>query len=425
MTASARLNASPLDVVRDLVCALEAEETRSNSGITLAAYESNMSRLCSSFLNGSLSGRYHLGVFGRREIDDREVTLSEGLMRLSLPAVSSLEEKALHACTILFGSTASDLRPLSGMHAMQCVVGSLTEPGDSIWSVDPRHGGHAATASLIARIGRVPQFLPWSDGTPAIEQVASKRRQSRPALVLIDLGATLFPLPLGDLRAALGPEIRIAYDASHVMGLIAGGAFPNPLRAGADVLFGNTHKSFPGPQKGMIHYADEGLANYSRERIGSAFVSSQHTGSTIGLYLTLIEMLHFGKAYAEAMIRNALDLSSALDTTGFPILRRCGVATASSTFWVIPPKGGNNDLCRRLMACGIFTNARNFEGRALIRIGTQYVTRQGMKSEAMKEIAHLCREAADPSTDKNLLRCEVGRFVKDYPRVEYSFDDSL
>ena len=38
----------------------------------------------------------------------------------------------------------------------------------------------------------------------------------------------------------------------HVLGLIAGGEFQDPLREGADVMTGSSHKTFPGPQGGFV-----------------------------------------------------------------------------------------------------------------------------------------------------------------------------
>ena len=35
------------------------------------------------------------------------------------------------------------------------------------------------------------------------------------------------------------------YDAAHVLGLIAGGQFQQPIAEGADLMMGSTHKSFP------------------------------------------------------------------------------------------------------------------------------------------------------------------------------------
>ena len=42
------------------------------------------------------------------------------------------------------------------------------------------------------------------------------------------------------------------YDGAHVLGLIAGGVFQDPLREGADIMTGSSHKTFPGPQGGFL-----------------------------------------------------------------------------------------------------------------------------------------------------------------------------
>ena len=63
----------------------------------------------------------------------------------------------------------------------------------------------------------------------------------------------LFPHPVEKLfETCRGIGANIVFDGAHVLGLIAGGEFQDPLREGADVLIGSTHKSFFGPQGGLI-----------------------------------------------------------------------------------------------------------------------------------------------------------------------------
>ena len=75
-----------------------------------------------------------------------------------------------------------------------------------------------------------------------------------PKLVILGSSNFLFPHPVQELAKyphSTNPEAVLAYDASHVLGLIAGGCFQDPLREGADLLFGSTYKTFPGPLKTM------------------------------------------------------------------------------------------------------------------------------------------------------------------------------
>ncbi len=63
----------------------------------------------------------------------------------------------------------------------------------------------------------------------------------------------LFPHPVEEAREVCDEVgASIVYDAAHVLGLIAGGQFQDPLSEGADVVTGSTHKTFPGPQGGII-----------------------------------------------------------------------------------------------------------------------------------------------------------------------------
>ena len=79
----------------------------------------------------------------------------------------------------------------------------------------------------------------------------------------------LFPQPVREIRDVMDvhcPESFLIYDAAHVMGLIAGGRFQQPLAEGADVLITSTHKTLAGPQGGMILTNDKSIA----ERVATA-----------------------------------------------------------------------------------------------------------------------------------------------------------
>src|SRR5207253_10638133 len=75
----------------------------------------------------------------------------------------------------------------------------------------------------------------------------------RPQLVVLGKSLFLFPEPLAELVPVCREwKIPILFDGAHVLGLIAGGEFQDPLHEGATWLTGSTHKTFPGPQRGVI-----------------------------------------------------------------------------------------------------------------------------------------------------------------------------
>ena len=104
---------------------------------------------------------------------------------------------------------------------------------------------------------------------------------------------------------------RIMYDGAHVLGLIAGGYFQDPLREGADMLVGSTHKTFPGPQGGIILCRDE-LAGDIDEAVFPGLVSNHHLHHMAGLGIATAEMLEFGREYAGQIIKNAKKLAESL-----------------------------------------------------------------------------------------------------------------
>jgi aminomethyltransferase len=116
----------------------------------------------------------------------------------------------------------------------------------------------------------------------------------------------------------------ILYDGAHVLGLL-GPHFQSPLAEGADFVTGSTHKTFFGPQRGVI------LSNIE---IGSVFellwqsigarafpghVSNHHLGTLLGLLGATYEMLAFKDAYQSQVISNAKHFAAALASAGLQL----------------------------------------------------------------------------------------------------------
>lgn len=98
-----------------------------------------------------------------------------------------------------------------------------------------------------------------------------------------------------EIREALGEDVIIIYDASHTMGLIMGQQFQAPFKEGANVICANTHKTLPGPQKGMMAFRDKELGKKANAIIDGCLYSSPHTASMIALSTTILEIKEFGQ----------------------------------------------------------------------------------------------------------------------------------
>src|SRR3972149_28300 len=126
------------------------------------------------------------------------------------------------------------------------------EPGDIVTSVALSHGAHISTAKFgavgVRSVNSISYPFDVERMNIDVDGADKLIRQVRPKVALFGPSGVLFPSPLKQLRDAI-QEVGcpVWYDGAHVMGLIAGGQFQDPLREGADVITGSTHKTLPGP----------------------------------------------------------------------------------------------------------------------------------------------------------------------------------
>ncbi len=406
--------------IKKLILKVQLDEIESEDCLHLTSYENRMSRLAQSFLDSSLSFRYS---FGEDPLDVIET--KTGLMLKGLPGVIEMDNKAQELAKEMFHASISNFRPTSGLHATLCSLTTATEVGDLIYSIDPDDGGHFATKHLVERLGRKSQFIPWDSKnlTIDLERFAKMIKKYPPSAIIFEHGTPLFNLPVKKAREIVGENVIIIYDGSHTLGLIAGGEFQDPLREGANILQGNTHKTFPGPQKGMIHFRDKELGKKIITSIGSGLISSQHTHHAIAEYITTFEMHSFGKEYAKQMIKNGKKLAESLSAAGFDLVNKNGIPTTSHEILIKGDKiGGHFNAARKLFATGINTNARVAFRQKIIRLGTQEVTRRGMKEKEMEQIAIFFKRAILDIESLEKVKKDVIEFNRSFPNIYYSFD---
>ena len=111
-------------------------------------------------------------------------------------------------------------------------------------------GGHISHANVSAAgirgLKTIPQ--PFNADIMNIDPDAMKKEilEKKPKIILFGGSLFLFPHPISEAREAANEVgAKIIYDGAPVLGLIAGGKFQDPLKEGADLLVGSTHKTFP------------------------------------------------------------------------------------------------------------------------------------------------------------------------------------
>ena len=151
----------------------------------------------------------------------------------------------------------ADVRPISGTVSNEAVFSRLVPRGATVIAHKVATGGHISHDRMGALGKRTDRILPWPTLADGYRIDAAAARDlllaEKPVVAVLGRSMFLFPEPVAELaEAAKAAGTRLLYDGAHVLGLIAGGQFQDPLREGADVLMGSTHKTYFGPQRGVV-----------------------------------------------------------------------------------------------------------------------------------------------------------------------------
>jgi glycine hydroxymethyltransferase len=233
---------------------------------------------------------------------------------------------------------------------------------------------------------------PFNVHTAAAVRMIEERR---PRLVILGSSHFLFPHPVEAIAAAVHavPGAVLAYDGSHVLGFLAAGRFQDPLAEGADIVFGSTHKTLPGPQGGLIYSNDDALMDRVAEALVPGLVTNHHPGRVPALALALAELADDGARLMDRTVANARALGVALVARDIPVVEVGGRPTDSHTLLAkVAALGVGADLAVRLESAGIMTTHAllpDEHGREGLRLGSQEVTRQGADEATMAAAADL------------------------------------
>lgn len=339
--------------------------------------------------------------------------------------VVEIEQEAEALAKSLFGASEVDLRAISGHIAGACVILGLCEAGDTILEVGSTGGSHRMAAKFAERspVGLTTEFLPFDEARWNVDLSAALAmiEAKKPKMVILGSSAFLFPHPVREIAAAVHATLGavLVYDGSHVMGLMAGGKFQQPLAEGADVVYGSMHKTLPGPQGGIIYSNSADLMDRIAKAIYPPLVTNHHSFRMPALSLAFAEMLNYGARYAAQVIINAQTLGAALTSRGAAPLSVDGHYTESHTLLV--PAGA--DASERLEACGIICGAFRVPaalGGTGLRIGSQELTRQGAVEGDMEVAADLIAAGLKGETTVDDLTAQVKSFVGSLPGLAFA-----
>jgi glycine hydroxymethyltransferase len=247
----------------------------------------------------------------------------------------------------------------------------------------------------ISKFHRQRVFLPVDESTyvPDAGKAGAVLSAERPALAFLGASFIFFRHPVRavyDQVRAQNLPTKVVYDGAHVLGLIATGEFQDPLREGAEVLFGSTHKSLYGPQGGLILTNSKELDEQMRSFLdvdvesGIGLVDNPHMNRIAALGIAL-EELERDRGYGTQVIKNAKALARALEEQGVPVRFGDRGYTESHQLLLNIKEPRAVELCHRMEKAGIFCD----EGG---RLGTGEVTHRGMREDDMADVGALFAE---------------------------------
>jgi glycine hydroxymethyltransferase len=389
--------------------------------INLIASENVTSRRVRGVMGSDFAHRYAEGHPGERYYQGTEI----------IDEIESLLKQHMKS---LFRCRNSDVRPISGTIANDAVFSRYIRPGDVVMVNSTPGGGHIShhrAGSVGKYTKNIVNFPLTADGWHIdVDHTLDLMRALEPRVLIMGKSLFLFPEPVKEIAPYCAKRgIPLIYDAAHVLGLVAGHQFQDPLADGAPLVTGSTHKTYFGSQRGVI------LSNLDdaewRKIDKGAFPgssSNHHLETLVALALSTYEMLEFGVEYARQIVANAKHLAKKLFDLGFKVQgERFGFTESHQVAIDMSEFGGGDAAARDLKDNRIIVNMNLLPFEPLdrvtnpagIRIGVQEMTRVGMREAEMERIAELFKRCL---VDKNFVGDEVREFRAPYQRVHYSFD---
>ena len=349
--------------------------------------------------------------------------------------IDEIENQLKTNLKILFECDHSEVRPISGTNANEAVFSRFVRPGDVVMVNSTPAGGHIShhKEGSLGKFTRNIIDLPITkDGYHLdVEKTIYLIRNVKPKIIVLGKSLYLFPEPVSELSDVCRENnVRIIYDGAHVLGLIAGKKFQNPLKEGAFLMTASTHKTFFGSQRGLILSNME--EEYWRKIDRGAFPgssSNHHLDTLAQMGICTYEIMEYGEQYAEDTIKNAKTLATAMDRLGFDVqAKEFGYTESHQVAVNVKELSGGEKASRTLEINDIVLNMNMLPHEPLsahdhpegIRIGVQEMTRFGMGEDEMVRIAELIKECL---IDNKSVKEEVNRFRSEYQEVKYSYDE--
>jgi len=363
---------------------LTRETNRQNNTIELIASENFASEAVMQLAGSVFTNKYAEGYPGKRYYNGCD-------------HMDEIESLAIKTLVKLFGCNYANVQPHCGANANTAVFQAFLQPGDKILGMDLASGGHLSHGSppnISGKIYEAHHYGVNEQGLLDYDAIEAQARDVLPQMIIA--GASAYPRQINwkrfrEIADAVGAVLLV--DMAHYSGLVAGGAYDNPVPH-ADVVTSTTHKTLRGPRGGIILW---NKPEYSR-RINSAIFPGTQGGPLMNMiaakaqcFLEASEM-DFAM-YARAVVENAQAFAEQMIANGF----NCLTGGTDSHIILVDlsdkPYSGKEaaDLLEdngiTVNKNGIPNDPRPFTETSGIRIGTAAETTKGHDAEWFRNLA--------------------------------------
>jgi glycine/serine hydroxymethyltransferase len=422
---------------------------RQSESVNLIPSESTPSLLVKMCEISDPSGRYA----EHRTMKGEEIYFYQGI-----DFIKEVEQEAQKEMSDFFGCSEVELRTISGQMANEVVFKAMVKfinrgrpegqpmrKMNLVMNNDLTKGGHLSSQPMGALFNFVAENpdtgkenvvnFPVQEENPyKIDEMklAELVEKHKPELMVFGKSMFICREPVEfiyDVVKDWEKRPVIMFDMAHVLGIY--GVFQKPLQEGADVITGSTHKTFFGPQRGLV--AGDFPKGSSMRKLwldikNRAFpgsTSNHHLGTLLGLLMAAFEMNEFKEEFQQQVRRNAKAFAQALKNRNIPVEgdEADGYTETHQVLIRIKEHGNGMVIARSLEDNNILTNYQALPDDATflepsgIRMGVQEMTRFGMKEKDFDRLSELIADVIIKQID---VKEEVKKLRQEFLEMKYS-----
>ena len=374
--------------------------------------------------------------------------------------IDEVEQLAVEELRKYFGCTEVETRVISGQMSNMAVFSALMDWKNRLdRKHDPKRlgyvlnnhiikGGHLSAQPMgalhdyiavdpVTERNAVVNFPVCKDNIFKIDVEETKKviEQYRPEFIIFGKSMVLHKEPVAAIRQFVDEQnipTTIMYDMAHVLGLV-GPYFQQPFAEGAEIVTGSTHKTFFGPQRGVVavNYKETdlkyGLWQTIESRAFPGSVSNHHLGTQLGLLMAAYEMNYFKDEYQKAIIENAKHFAKCLKAQGLNVAGDPAIDyTETHQVIVSVGYGAGAEIAERLERNNIIVNYQatpdeeGFTASGALRMGMSEMTRFGFTKKDFEQLAQLMADCILRNKD---VSEDVIRLRSAHTEMKYCFSD--